>query len=515
MRRRFLAGIAVAAVIGSAMVSTATPVAAKPVNTIAGVERYLEQIRDDPERLRAFLYDLPKGGDLHNHLSGAVSTETLISLAADDDLCIDTATFVAAKPPCGPSQRPAQDAEKDEQFRAQVIGAWSMEGFQRGQGETGHDHFFATFGKFGAVTGPHRPELLADVVERAGEQHELYLEEMTTRQGDPVFALSQKIPFNPDFSTMLHGILATGELPKIVAAARAETDQDEARYRELLHCGTSQALPGCAVTVRYIQQVGRTSDPNVVFTYMVYGFALAEADHRNVAVNMVQAEENPISLRDYELHMRMLDYLRKVYPTAHISLHAGELTPALASPKDLSFHIREAVLTGHAERIGHGVDITHETNWPAFMHLMAGRHVMVESPPTSNDQILEVRGWQHPFPVYRAFGVPVAIATDDEGVSRTDLTHEYQRDVVDYHLHYSDLKKLVRTTLEHAFLNGTSLWRAPDDFHPTSACVHDTLGSPEPSAPCKQLLADSPKASLQWQEEALFTAFEYHYSHND
>ncbi|MFF1615672.1 hypothetical protein ACFVYA_48750 [Amycolatopsis sp. NPDC058278] len=117
-----------------------------------GVERYLETVRHDPVRLRAFMLDLPKGGDLHSHLSGAASTELLISLAAQDGLCIHTTTFVAAAGPCGAGQRPAADTSSDPAFRRAVLMAWSMEGFQAGQGESGHDHFFATFGKFGAVT---------------------------------------------------------------------------------------------------------------------------------------------------------------------------------------------------------------------------------------------------------------------------------------------------------------------------------------------------------------------------
>src|SRR5262249_28346 len=78
--------------------------------------------------------------------------------------------------------------------------------------------------------------------------------------------------------------------------------------------------------------------PNVVFTSMVAGFELAEADSRYVAVNLVQPEDGPISSGDYHLHMQMLDYLRGVYHRSHITLHAGELTPALSPPPHLPFH---------------------------------------------------------------------------------------------------------------------------------------------------------------------------------
>jgi adenosine deaminase len=114
--------------------------------------------------------------------------------------------------------------------------------------------------------------------------------------------------------------------------------------------------------------------------------------------------------------------------------------------------------------------------------------------------------------IYRAFQVPLALSTDDEGVSRIDLTHEYERATTDYHLRYHDLKTLARTSIEHAFLEGTSLWRGPDTFEPAGPCANDPLGTPHPSPDCQAFLASSPKATLQWQQEAKFTTFENLYN---
>lgn len=511
MRRRALAIATALLMVVSGLVLGATPAAAAQTAE-QKVERYLDAVRDDPARLHAFLRELPKGGDIHTHLSGAASMELLIRLAAQDDMCIHRTSHVAANGPCTAQQRPASDAVTDPAFRAEVIGAWSMEGFRSGQGESGHDHFFDAFGKFGAVTGAHRPEMLAEVVDKAARQNELYMETMTTRQGGPVFALSQKVAFDPDFAAMRRQALAGGEMARIVAAARAETDSDETEYRRILKCGTAQAARGCDLTLRYLHQVNRNSDPNVAFTYMVYGFELAEADGRTVGLNLVAPEDGEVAVRDYRLHMRMLNYLRGVYRKAHITLHAGELVPGLVKPEELRYHIREAVLVGHAERIGHGVDITHEDDWREFLATMASRHVMVESPLTSNDQILQVSGWEHPFPLYRRAGVPITLATDDEGISRIDLTHEYQRAVTSYDLRYRDLKTLARTALDHAFLAGGRLWRGPDDHRAAPPCASDTIGSPHPSASCQALLDSSPKAALQWRLEAMFIAFEQRYA---
>jgi adenosine deaminase len=123
--------------------------------------------------------------------------------------------------------------------------------------------------------------------------------------------------------------------------------------------------------------------------------------------------------------------------------------------------------------------------------------------------ILGVSGKDHPFPLYRLFGVPVALSSDDEGVSRIDITHEYVRAVQTYDLRYADLKRMVRTSLEHSFLRGASLWSAPDDFaHAVSVCSEDLLGAEKFSSGCADFLKSSEKASQQWELERRFRAFE-------
>ena len=121
-----------------------------------------------------------------------------------------------------------------------------------------------------------------------------------------------------------------------------------------------------------------------------------------------------------------------------------------------------------ADRIGHGVDVMYENRPYELMKDMAAKRVMVEINLTSNDVILGIEGKHHPFSLYRRFGVPVALSTDDEGISRIDLTHEYVRAVETYDLSYADLKHLVRNSLEYSFLPGASLrlpttvaWRVP------------------------------------------------------
>jgi len=268
------------------------------------------------------------------------------------------------------------------------------------------------------------------------------------------------------------------------------------------------------VEIRYFYQILRGWAPEQVFAQTLLGFetveqSIDEHDDGFVGLNFVMPEDGFVSMRDYTLHMKMVEYLHGLYPKVHISLHAGELTPGLVPPEGLRFHVRQAVEVGHAERIGHGVDVMFEDDAAALLKEMARKHIMVEINLSSNEGILGIKGAEHPFPLYRAAHVPVALSTDDEGVSRIDITGEYVRAALDYHLSYADLKQLVRTGMEHNFLAGESLWARPDEFAFASAsCKGEAPGTAKPSAACQKFLEANEKAAAQWELERRFREFE-------
>ncbi len=105
-------------------------------------------------------------------------------------------------------------------------------------------------------------------------------------------------------------------------------------------------------------------------------------------------------------------------------------------------------------------------------------------------------------------GVPVALATDDEGVSRSDMTHEYLRGVEDQNLSYTDLKRMARTSLEHAFVSGGSLWSDGKSFAPVKECYGAIQHGAAPSPACQKFLDSSEKARLQLKLEQQFREFE-------
>lgn len=469
-----------------------------------------EAARQGPESLRAFLHDMPKGADLHLHLTGAVYAETLLAEAAQDGLCVDTQAWklVAAGHPgsCPAGQLPASQLSQS-QYDA-MIDALSMRSFVAHSGESGHDHFFAAFGRFAALDpSRHAGEWLAEITHRAALQNEQYLEVMHTPPFGHAISLSRKLGLKPDFAAMRKALLAKG-LDQDLQADRQALDQALAQRGEIQHCGTAQADPGCQVQLRFIYQILRGAAPERVFAQTVLGFEAARHDPRWVGINYVMPEDGYLSMRDYDLQMRMLGYLHATYPEIHISLHAGELAEGLVAPEGLRFHIREAVEQAHAERIGHGVDLMDEDHPQALLQELARRHVLVEINLTSNDVILGVTGSRHPLHAYLAAQVPTALSTDDEGVSRIDLTHEYVKAVEEQGMDYLQLKRMARNSLEHSFLPGRSLWAQPDQYQRLAGpCEGAAADRPAPAA-CRRWLAANPKADQQWQLEQRFVHFE-------
>lgn len=479
---------------------------------------YEAAVRAGPLAVHAFLDQFPKGADLHVHLVGAVYAETFIKDAAEDGLCVDPKALSFANPPCEAPLVAAKDlngvltpAQQDLYDR--LVDSFSIRGYAPTLGFSGHDQFFGTFGRFGGLADTHTGEWVDEVASRAGAQNQQYLELMVTPPFSHAAAIAHENSLDTNFAAYRTTLLALMTKDDI-SAGRGAMRTAEAQRRDIEHCGTPRATAGCNVTVRYLYQVLRGFSPAQVFAHALLGFETVKAamdahDDTFVGLNFAMPEDGFISMRDYTLQMRMLSYLHSVYPTVHISLHAGELAPGLVPPEGLRFHIRQALELGHAERIGHGVDVMYEDDAHGLLRELARQHVMVEINLSSNDGILDVKGAEHPFPLYRAAHVPVALSTDDEGVSRIEITKEYTRAALDYRLSYADLKQMARTGMEHTFLPGASLWAAPDIFTTLAEpCRGQTLGSDHPSPACKAFLGANQKAAAQWEQERRFRSFE-------
>ena len=221
--------------------------------------RALDAVRGDPLALHDFLKRMPKGGELHNHLHSAVFAESLIENAIDDKLCVDPAARAFAKPDgttgdgapaCGEGTVPSATVYKNQQLYDALIDSFSMRGFVPSEGETGHDHFFGAFKKFGGTDESHIGEWLDEVANRAARHNAQYLELMATPAWNRLNTITKDVAWRDDLESLRQELLAKG-LADDVPAARAFWDKAETKRKDLGRCGEKDEVPGCKVELRY------------------------------------------------------------------------------------------------------------------------------------------------------------------------------------------------------------------------------------------------------------------------
>ncbi len=419
--------------------------------------------------LTLFTNMLPKGGDLHHHYSGAVYVETYLDWLEQTQACLCNEVECKNKTKVGIESVPkfsivanpvsgkclsVPEAKKDTAFYRELLKRWSDKDY------TNHYHeqiapdqqFFATFGFFGSASNLDYPKGLELLKQRAIAENVLYLETML--KGGPSFN-------NPELVKLLNTLNANSSDAEIDAVLSQSVEfmennpdvkasiEQYIRSQEQVAAGIDDAQ----FKLRFQSYVSRNSEPAKVFSSLYSAFVASNKSKLVVGVNMVSAENGIIAMRDYSLHMKMFHFLKQRFPEVKIALHAGELVLGMVPPEGLKFHINEAVKIAGANRIGHGIDIAHETNAVELLHDMKQRDTAVEINLTSNDFILGVKNEAHPLQLYRQHGVPFVISTDDAGVSRNNLSNEYLLFTSRYKPSYKELKETVYNSIRYSFLS--------------------------------------------------------------
>ncbi len=474
---------------------------------------YFSEVQDEPTLLRNFLYNFPKGGDLHNHLDGAIYAESFIAWAAHDGKCIDLKSNIILPPPCNTElgKPPVRDVQYNSAIINPVIDALSVRNYER-RPVSGHNQFFSTFRRFFVASLGHEGHMLAEVSARAARQNIVYLELMQSygmSEARDIAANKKEFALTIPLSKIVNN----ADIDKLANETIKQVDQIEQQWRAQLACDTEYADPGCAVPIRYLAQVIRVFPREQVLAQTLLAFKLIDKDPRYVGLNFVAPEDHPVSLKDYHWQMEIIGGLAGYFPSAKrgITLHAGEVVLGLVPPEDLGWHIRDAIDVAGARRIGHGIDVFYDKDAPQLLERMAKEEIMVEINLTSNDVILGIKDDEHPFNAYRKYNVPMAFSTDDEGVSRIDLTHEYQRAVETYALSYADIKYFSRNALAYSFIAGESLFDSTRTTRYVSQCSNSRPGRKEASKQCNKYLEMNEKARWQWDLEKRFSEFENTY----
>jgi adenosine deaminase len=464
-----------------------------------------EQAKGSEPALIAFLKGMPKGGDLHNHVSGAVTTEVLVEAAIRNNLYFDPSDsqFYQDNNTAG-TRVPAAKFAADDTLIAQYMNKASMRGWNPAQ-ETGHDHFFTAF-DYIYSSGATSDEMLDDVIQGAKADNEQYMELMTGIVPGDAWGKLAPVTDVSDLNKALDALLPT--LPQFAASSKAFLDTRDQHFATLF--GEPDMTTGASgpINIRYIFSTSRNQPNESFFQSLAAAFYTMQSDPRIVGINIVAPEDYRVARLNFEKQMQIIHFLHTKFPKGHITLHAGELTPTLSPIDVMRSRIRKSIEEGDAERIGHGVSIGWEDDLPQLFAEMRQRGTAVEICLTSNASILGVEGDRHPWSLYRSANIPLCLATDDEGVSRSNLTLEYTRAVRSYKLTYPELKDLARNSIEYSFLPGDSLYVGHAYTKLRPAFIHARDAGGALTAAAKQELQSSQKAAKEWELERDFVAFE-------
>lgn len=442
-------------------------------DTTTNVREYFESIKGNPAALRQFFTAMPKGGDVHNHLTGSAYAETYFELAAKKGMYVnpETGRLYAQKPMEVETIQLSKDMDDLHNHRMALIDKWSIRNFQPYKYPLGPDeYFFGTFGLLSALTGnvENLAYLMRELKLRAVKENVQYLEVMAASPSVPADCfLGEEYK---TYDEQLKACVKDGTydaarelLEEIIGkfddnATKAVSDYvdfvshlDKQSNPSKNHLGVDTENLVC----RYQGYSSRGGEPLKVFAqlYVVHKACAEESNNLLVGCNIVAAENGEKSMLYYRLHMEMFAALATKFPKVPTSLHAGELTLGLGRPEHLTYHIRQAVNTAKAHRIGHGVDLPFEQDSDELLKVMKKNEIPVEINLTSNEFILGVKDAEHPISLYRKAEVPLMLCTDDPGILRTSLTEQYTLAALRYGFSYDEMKEFAFNAISYSFLS--------------------------------------------------------------
>ena len=396
-------------------------------------ERFKDTATDT--ELHEFLHAMPKGGDLHQHLTGSIFPKWWWELALRGDAhgveyfaktqindCprVDSAAIRLA--PYGllyqTIARHRLEALSDcEQSEFQPLRALSesqqvawMDGIWLDKPSEGREAFFEThWQRLGDLTG--NPWIIAEALvlhmQAFSAEGLIYLEPQVTLMG-----------YRDDQGKVVP--------PEVVAGV----------IRERLSRRDVQALD---LTVRFQQAILRFL-PNAE-SQIEAAYRIVSKEPEWVGINLVGREDDERG--QPKRFLETFRAMRRTYPDVRLSIHAGESEVA-------NHNIRDTLSLG-ADRIGHGLNLLSDLD--TFRSMRHGPY-LVEINLISNLLLEYVESFErHPFPELLRTGVPVALSTDDRGMWDSSMTDEYFVAVKNFQLNWAEIKTLSENSLRYAFVD--------------------------------------------------------------
>lgn len=386
------------------------------------------------EQLHQLLYEMPKGGDLHLHISGSVFPEWWYEMAVaaeEDGYQYYTKIKINNCRPYGEDAFSGAPyhlmfrninrhsfARLDECERGEYVPlrdltvaqkeAW-LDSLRLDKAFEGRDEFFeAHWQRLGDITA--NPDIGGELIVRNlqafSDEGLIYIEPQVSPAG---FKNQDGTPIDP--------------------LEMARIYDERLKQKDALETGMTWRFQ-----IAFLRFVPEATE----ILKMAYQFVSMTDTY--VAVNLVGREDD-----DKGYPLRFLDTfreLRRTHNNVRLSIHAGEVD-------EPNYHVRDTLLLG-AERIGHGINLITD---PDTMRLMRHGPYMVEINLISNLLLEYVDDYsRHPFPEYLRTGIPVALSTDDRGMWDSTITDEFFVAVKEFNLSWAEVKRLSENSLKYAFL---------------------------------------------------------------
>lgn len=387
------------------------------------------------QQLYTFLYGMPKGGDLHNHLSGAGFPEWWYELALEQKKRGFTYYTKIKINNCRPYGEPdlasspyllmfiniqnskyekLNDCEKSEYIALADLDETQKQGWinsLRLNGvHEGRDEFFeAHWQRLNDLFFNHeiQAEILVRNMQAFGKEGLSYLEIDMSPVG-----------MNPDGSFLTSEFVLSYYKERLLQKDAVDTN----------------------VIVRFHYALLRFTPDAEKNLENMYKFVDSNRD-MYVAIDMVGREDN-----DKGHPLRFLPTLRKLraqYPGIQLSIHAGEVD-------EPNSHVRNTLLLG-ANRIGHGVNLLSD---PDTLLLMRHGPYLVEINLISNLLLEYISDYsRHILPELLRTNIPVALSTDDRGMFDSNITDEFFVAVKEFNLSWSEIKMLSKNSLSYGFMD--------------------------------------------------------------
>jgi adenosine deaminase CECR1 len=395
------------------------------------------------QELYSFLWQMPKGCDLHNHLQGGGGIATdWISVATNPSI-VGTKKFYTRL------SMKAGDAPLLIQYRT----------LQESNYAKLAPEFRADFKELGQLTEAERKAWEASVimVKTVGGRKLFFDDTFFLRLGDLLrdpnitaeMIVRAMLLASSEHVYYIEGMVGSSWMLDEKGAMIPE-DQTIAIFRERL--GRPDAVAS-NVTIRFISSVLRFSDYAEMGIEAAYNTAAKYPD-LYVGVNIVGSEQD-----DRGSPTRFLNVFRKMqrtHPGVGITLHAGE-----GIPTNENKHVMECLVLG-ATRIGHAVNLISD---PDTLVLMRTGKFMIESCMVSNELVEYTPDIsQHPFPIYLRLGIPICLNTDDRGICDSSMTDEYYIATKNFNLSWDEMLQMAQTSIKFSFLPESEKARLLDDY---------------------------------------------------